>query len=220
MSFILLLVPPYLFSVEMGDFNMPLHHGIQVEQIQKCKLWGKNTTTSAHASLSKSRSCTFNIYCTLKATILLLPPIPIYVIIRHGRINTAEFKLTLSLNCGPVINNSDFESLFVDFRFCCWYSWFKEKQTKHPFHNLLYCCKQYLCFHCQCIFLFPVFSVGVPLRLWIHDKEGMRLYDIPAHSFKLKLLEHVHSSSFWLPFPLVKFHRWLVPPEVFKTGSQ
>lgn len=65
----------------------------------------------------------FNTDVTLKASILLLPPIPIYVIIRHG----SKFKPTISLHCGPVINNS--MSLSVDFRFCYWYTDLKANKT-------------------------------------------------------------------------------------------
>lgn len=147
-----------------------------------------------------------------------------FPIIRHGRVYTAKLKVTLSLNCGPLVNNFDFESLSVDCRFCYWYSWFKEKQTKQQNTCFIICFISandiFICFPCQGMFLSPVFSVGVPLRLRIFDKEGMRLYNILAHSFKLKLLKHVHNSSYWLPFPLLKFHRRSVPPEVFKTGSQ
>lgn len=117
MSFILLLLSPYLFPAEMGGVNMLF---TLWNRGQKRKLWGKIPTTSVHANISKPRSCTFNVDGTVKASILTL--IPIYVIIRHGRINMSKCKLTLTLNCGPVINHFDFESLSVDFRFCNWYS--------------------------------------------------------------------------------------------------
>lgn len=97
---------------------MLLCHKIQVEQTQKYKLWGKHPMTSVHASISKPRSCAFNIDGTLKASILLLPPVPTYVIIRYARINTVNLKLPLCLNCELVINN--FDSLSVDFRFWYW----------------------------------------------------------------------------------------------------
>lgn len=85
---------------------------------------------------------TFKTDGPLKARILLFPPIPIYVNTKHRRISTAKLKLPLSL---PLINNFDFWSLLVDFRFCYCYNTFKNKQN-HPFHCLLYFCKLCLCF--------------------------------------------------------------------------
>lgn len=84
------------------------------------------------------------------------------------------------------------------FRFCYWYSLFKEKQTKHPFNNLFL----------QTIHLF---SLPVPVlvtRVFCRCLWGFG--SVPKMGWGCMTSLPVHSSSYWLPFPLPKFHGWAI----------